>query len=188
MVQTQRFILLLASLASMVGARYQLVQDYSGLNFYRGFDFFTEPDPTNGHVQFKNMQEANASGIAGFLDGGNATNAIYMAVDSSEIAPQGRASVRVTSKQSFDKFLLIADIVHMPGGICGTWPAFWTVGRNVSSDHPFLGTCNVLTLTIVALRRRDRHHRRRQRSTRQLHDPAHFRLHPTRLVIRSRPP
>lgn len=129
--------LLLFSLATSVTAVYQLVQDYSGLNFYRGFDFFNQPDPTNGHVVFKSMVDANATGIVGFIDGGNATNAIYMAVDSTQVAPQGRASVRVTSKQSYDHFLLIADIVHMPGGICGTWPAFWTVGRNVSQAfHP----------------------------------------------------
>lgn len=134
MLKSKNLILLLASLAMNVAARYQLAQDYSGLNFYRGFDFFTDPDPTQGHVQYKSMAYANATGIAGFLNGGNATNAIYMAVDTAEVAPQGRASVRVTSKQSFDRFLMIADIVHMPGGICGTWPAFWTVGRNVSTS------------------------------------------------------
>lgn len=127
------FVLLLVSLAIQAAARYQLAQDYSGINFYRGFDFFTDSDPTRGHVKYKSMVDANATGIAGFIRGANATNAIYMGVDTNEIAPQGRGSVRVTSKQAFTHFLMIADIVHMPGGICGTWPAFWTVGQNVSS-------------------------------------------------------
>lgn len=126
------FTVLLASVVLPASARYNLVQDYSGDNFFNEFDFFTEPDPTQGHVVYKSMVDANATGLAGFIDGGNATNAIYMGVDTKQVAPEGRGSVRVTSKQSYQHFLMIADIVHMPGGICGTWPAFWTVGQNVS--------------------------------------------------------
>ena len=172
------FVLLVGlTITVTVSARYQLVQDYSGTNFYRNFDFFTGPDPTQGHVQYKNIVDANATGIAGFINGGNATNAVFMAVDTSEVAPQGRGSVRVTSKQSFDRFLLVADIVHMPEG-CGTWPAFWTVGRNVRFPPTFY-TSTQLIRSTVAIRRRDRHHRRRQRPNRQLHDPPHLRLSPT---------
>lgn len=36
---------------------------------------------------------------------------------------QGRSSVRIESKQTFTHALIISDIEHMPGGICGTWPA-----------------------------------------------------------------
>lgn len=126
------FTMLLASMVITASARYNLVQDYSGVNFFNEFDFFTGPDPTQGHVVFKDLVDANATGLAGFIDGGNATNAIYMGVDTKQVAPEGRGSVRVTSKQSYQHFLMIADIVHMPGGICGTWPAFWTVGQDVS--------------------------------------------------------
>ena len=35
----------------------------------------------------------------------------------------GRKSVRITSKKTWTHGLFIADIEHMPGGICGTWPA-----------------------------------------------------------------
>lgn len=129
------FSVLLVSLSVTASARYQLVQDYSGENFFQEFDFFTDPDPTQGHVVYKDMVSANATGLAGLIDGGNATNAVYMGVDTMEVAPDGRGSVRVTSKQSYQHFLMIADIVHMPGGVCGTWPAFWTVGKDVSG-HP----------------------------------------------------
>ncbi len=74
------------------------------------------------------MANANDTGLAGFTTGGDATNAIYMGVDATAIAPDGRGAVRVSSKQSFQHALVIADIVHMPGGICGTWPAFWMLG------------------------------------------------------------
>jgi hypothetical protein len=40
-----------------------------------------------------------------------------------ETAAVGRNSVRLVSKKSWTHGLFIADIAHMPGGICGTWPA-----------------------------------------------------------------
>ena len=61
------------------------------------------------------------------MDGGNATNAIYMGVDTTSEAPDGRGSVRVSSAKSYQHALVVADIVHMPS-VCGTWPAFWMVG------------------------------------------------------------
>ena len=49
---------------------------------------------------------------------------VYMGVDSTNIASgSGRASVRVASKKSYNHGLIILDLAHMPGGICGTWPA-----------------------------------------------------------------
>lgn len=35
----------------------------------------------------------------------------------------GRESVRISSKKTFTHGLFIADIAHMPGTICGAWPA-----------------------------------------------------------------
>lgn len=120
-----------------VSATYQLVQDYSGNDFFRGFTFFVDADPTNGHVQFQSLNSANESGLAGFMTGGNSTRAIYMGVDASKPAPNGRDAVRVSSDQSFQHALVIADIVHMPG-VCGTWPAFWMLGE----DWPKNGKSN----------------------------------------------
>jgi hypothetical protein len=49
---------------------------------------------------------------------------VYMGVDSTNVASgAGRASVRVTSKNTYNHGLIILDLAHMPGGICGTWPA-----------------------------------------------------------------
>lgn len=134
-------VLLLVSLfISSSAASYRLVQDYSGDKFFQGFDFFTDPDPTDGHVQFVPLQTANDTSLAGFMEGGNATTAIFMGVDSTEIAPKGRAAIRVASNQTFQHALVIADIVHMPGGICGTWPAFWMLG----ADWPNNGEIDIV--------------------------------------------
>lgn len=126
-------LLLVSSFAQTSFAVYQLAEDYSGDGFFRGFEFFTDADPTNGHVQFQSMTAANASGLAGFMNGGNATRAIYLGVDTTSQAPNGRGAVRVSSQKSFQHALVVADIVHMPQG-CGTWPAFWMVGQNWPND------------------------------------------------------
>lgn len=122
---------LLASLIPSVLATYSLKADYSADAFFQNFDFFTDPDPTDGLVQFQSMESANATGLAGFLAADNQTSkAVYMAVDSTAIAPQGRGSVRVQSRQTFNHGLFVIDIAHMPGGVCGTWPAFWLIGAD----------------------------------------------------------
>jgi len=60
---------------------------------------------------------------------------VQMRVDSSNVTPNGRPSVRITSNQSYNPgTLVILDLEHMPGGICGTWPAFWMVGPNWPND------------------------------------------------------
>ncbi len=51
-----------------------------------------------------------------------------MGVDHTNIATSsGRASVRLTSQKSYNHGLVILDLAHMPGGICGTWPALYVI-------------------------------------------------------------
>lgn len=110
--------------ASVAQATYSLQTNYDGANFFDGFDFFTGADPTNGTVNFLDEVAANATGLAGFLETGNGTMAIYMAADSTSSGGSGRGAVRVSSNQTFQHGLVVVDILHMPTG-CGTWPAFW---------------------------------------------------------------
>lgn len=53
----------------------------------------------------------------------------------------GRGSVRIESKKTYNKGLFIVDIKHMPGGICGTWPAFWSLG---SGTWPQTGEIDII--------------------------------------------
>lgn len=120
---TPSLLLLLGGLAvrqSLAG--HVLTDDYSGNNFFSGFDFFAGPDPTSGTVQYLDGKTASTVGLVGTLP----NNQTFMAVDNvnAYAIPYGRPSVRVTSKKTFNHGLVIADITHMPGGICGTWPAF----------------------------------------------------------------
>jgi hypothetical protein len=130
MVSFSKVALLVSPFVSSTLARYTLAQNYTGRAFFDGFNFFEKPDPTNGHVKFIDKDDANKSGIAGFMSGGFANNAVYLGMDATNEAPDGRRAIRVESQQAFNHGLFIADIVHMPGGVCSTWPAFWLVGPN----------------------------------------------------------
>lgn len=134
MLSLAKLALLASPLVSTTLAAYSISQDYTGRAFFEGFKFFTGPDPTSGHVKYIDMTDANNSGIAGFMNGGHAKDAVYLGVDAMNESPQGRRSTRVESTKTFNNGLIIVDIVHMPGGICGTWPAFWMVGPNWPAD------------------------------------------------------
>lgn len=111
---------LISQVAAVTGSTYVLQQEYSGANFFDGFDFYAWDDPTNGNVTYVDWEDATALGLIVATDGAPA----YMGVDYwTENAVGGRKSVRISSKMSITHGLVISDIAHMPGGICGTWPA-----------------------------------------------------------------
>ncbi|KAL9060344.1 MAG: hypothetical protein Q9162_000748 [Coniocarpon cinnabarinum] len=124
---------LLISLATIISsslAQYNLVDHRQGSNFFDGFDFFTGGDPTHGFVNYVNQGTAQGNGLIS-----TSGSQVYMGVDYTSVlaadgSQGGRQSVRLTSKASYTEGLFILDAQHMPGGVCGTWPAWWTVGPN----------------------------------------------------------
>lgn len=111
--------------AVRLAAAYTIEDTFDASNFFNEFEFFTAADPTNGFVSYTSAATANTTGLAGYLDG-----AVFLGVDHTTVNPtgSGRASTRVSSNKTYNHGLFIADIAHMPGGICGVWPAFWLVG------------------------------------------------------------
>jgi len=121
---------LTAHSAQAASSAYSIVDVFDSTNFFNEFDFFTQPDPTHGFVQYVDAATASRDGLAGFTEGG-----VYLGVDYTNTTTTGRPSVRVTSKKTWTKGLFIADIAHMPAGAegsngCGLWPAFWMFGPN----------------------------------------------------------
>jgi len=104
---------------------YRLVDTFAGPSFFDHFDFWTYADPTDGFVKFVDRNTAQNNGYIR----SNATS-VYMGVDHTNNAPNGRNSVRITSISSWKSGLFILILSHVPGGQCGSWPAFWTVGDN----------------------------------------------------------
>ena len=111
---------------SRIEKRYNLLKSYTASNFFDGFTFFTDADPTHGYVQYLTQFQAY---LLGYIKTDN--NQIYLGVDSTTVNPPGgRLSVRVQSVATYTHGLFIADIQHMPGSICGVWPGYWMFGPN----------------------------------------------------------
>ena len=107
---------------------YQQAANYSGFDFFDHFSFFSTPDPTAGFVKYVDMDTANSTSLAGFVSTEQGP-AAYLGADSSSIAKDGRPSTRIESINTFNSStLLITDVRHHPGGNCGVWSAFWSVG------------------------------------------------------------
>lgn len=100
---------------------------YEGQNFFDGFDFYTDKDPTNGQVQYVDRNTAYSENLAYVTS----DDKVVMKVDNTTWLTQGqnRKSVRIQSQKRFNGGLFILDLERSPHG-CGTWPAFWTVGPN----------------------------------------------------------
>ncbi|KAK4983989.1 hypothetical protein LTR66_008638 [Elasticomyces elasticus] len=116
-------------------AGYVLEDDYTPSKFFDMFSFWTTSDPTHGFVQYVDRATAQNSGLIS-----STSSSVYMGVDHTNVTPNGRPSVRLTSTKSYDSGLIILDLAHMPGGICGTWPAFWTLGP----DWPNNGEIDII--------------------------------------------
>ncbi|KAJ5633086.1 hypothetical protein N7490_009425 [Penicillium lividum] len=115
----------LCFLAQLCTAGYTLQDDYGNdEQFFDKFDFFTDSDPTRGYVSYVARSTAEDAGLI-HTSGGS----VYLGVDTKNLASApGRRSVRLTSYQDYNHGLVILDLAHMPGSVCGTWPAFWMIG------------------------------------------------------------
>lgn len=112
---------------------YQLHESWQGEKFLDYFEFFTGADPTNGFVTYTNQSYAESTGLIDITSSGS----FYMGVDyKTTLSPEGpgRDSVRIESKKYYDEGLYVIDLAHMPGSVCGTWPAFWSVGPDWPHD------------------------------------------------------
>jgi hypothetical protein len=113
-------LLALVGSARLAQAAYSLADDYLGNGFFGNWDFFTGDDPTGGYVNFVDQGTAQSNGYVSTNDDGS----IYLGVDYTNVASgRGRNSVRLTSQKTYTHYLTVIDLGHMPGGICGTWPA-----------------------------------------------------------------
>ncbi|KAG9513570.1 endo-1,3(4)-beta-glucanase, partial [Aureobasidium melanogenum] len=118
------FLFTLFSFVNLSIAGYVLQDDYNSAAFFDMFDFFTYSDPTHGFVQYIDEGSAWNTGLIS-----NSNDKVYIGVDHTNVQPNGRPSIRLTSKNAYNSgTLVILDLEHMPGNACGAWPAFWMVG------------------------------------------------------------
>ncbi|RPD78311.1 hypothetical protein L226DRAFT_481036 [Lentinus tigrinus ALCF2SS1-7] len=112
-----------------VFAAYNLVKEYSGTNFFDGWEFYGNYDNlTNGDVTYVDQANATSSKLAYVNDAGHAV----IKVDDTSFVPYNykRNSVRIETKDYFPLgTVLLFDATHLPFG-CSVWPSFWTKGPN----------------------------------------------------------
>ncbi|KAF1998538.1 glycoside hydrolase family 16 protein [Amniculicola lignicola CBS 123094] len=125
----------LSAISGTSATLYSIGDSYAGETFLDGFDFFTAADPTHGFVRYQSRAVGESTGLVDMI--GEAT---YLGVDyvNPEVVTNngdGRPSIRIETTKSYTKGLFIVDIEHMPGGICGTWPAFWSLGSGEWPKH-----------------------------------------------------
>jgi len=104
---------------------YYLTDKWQGQNFFNGWTFFTNSDPTHGSVNYIARGAASAKKLAYVDNNGVAV----MKVDSSKNLPLGakRDSVRIFTNKSWNGGLFVLDALKFPYG-CAVWPAWWMVG------------------------------------------------------------
>ncbi|KAI0315870.1 concanavalin A-like lectin/glucanase domain-containing protein [Amylostereum chailletii] len=119
--------LVLALVAAVDAATYNLADDYTGNAFLDKFDFMTFDDPTHGFVNYVDKNTALSNGLVS-VTGSNFT----LGADSHNVvsgSARGRDSVRIESQKTYGTHVSVYNVAHMPKG-CGTWPAIWEVGSN----------------------------------------------------------
>ncbi|KAI0470160.1 glycoside hydrolase family 16 protein [Xylaria cf. heliscus] len=110
---------------------YSLSTHYAGQGLLDSFSFFTGEELSNGFVDYKSREEATASNLVS-VDNFNRVKLGVDSVNTYSTSDKGRPSVRITSNDAFTHGLFIADFAHMPGSICGTWPAFWAFNNEAN--------------------------------------------------------
>jgi len=111
--------------ASAAMATYTLQDTYSGSNFFDQFTFYTGTDPTDGFVNYLSQSDAVSGGL---IPDASVPKWGVDSYNTLSTSGSGRSSVRMVSNKVYNYGLFIADIEHMPGSICGVWPAYWLLG------------------------------------------------------------
>jgi hypothetical protein len=113
---------------------YRLKDTYSGPDFFDGFNFFNQADPTNGFVHYV-LEDAATQPAHNLTYASESSAILHVDTTSDEYdTSTGRWSVRISSKKQYDSGLFIFDVLHSPVG-CGTWPALWICDDNNWPDN-----------------------------------------------------
>ncbi|KAN0066423.1 hypothetical protein ACQY0O_000517 [Thecaphora frezii] len=112
--------------------------EIAGNDFFDSFVWFNDTDPTNGLVTYQNVDAAKAANLSYVASDGS----FVMGVSTQTEAPEGRPSVRITSKQSYADGVYVLNVSHVPIG-CSSWPAFWTVTEDIDA-WPIGGEIDIL--------------------------------------------
>ncbi|KAF4584126.1 glycoside hydrolase family 16 protein [Ophiocordyceps camponoti-floridani] len=131
-------VLTAAAPGSLQGpVRWRLADSYNASNFFDKFDFYTGRSGDAGYARYQNRYDAERKGLiltdAHGVRIGPDARSVLKAPCEPDGSP-GRDSVRIESKASYNRGLLIARFHRLPRMNCGMWPAFWTHGNDWPND------------------------------------------------------
>ncbi|KAF7793951.1 hypothetical protein EIP86_005075 [Pleurotus ostreatoroseus] len=109
-----------------VSTTFVLKDKFVGNDFYSGWKWETDDDPTHGRVNYVDQGTAVARNLTYATD----TTFVMRADNQNVVQPgaRGRDSVRISSWNAYADSVIVLDVQHMPEG-CSTWPAFWTLSQ-----------------------------------------------------------
>ncbi|KAF5349839.1 hypothetical protein D9758_014017 [Tetrapyrgos nigripes] len=135
MLSQTTIVSVLAGLAvapSVLGAsQYNLVQDYSGADFFQGFKYNESVIDYNnyGNVHFLGQSQALSSNLTYVNSNGRTVIKVDNTTNGQGDITFGRNSVYLMSEKTMTMgSLLVFDANHMPFG-CSVWPALFTQGQ-----------------------------------------------------------
>lgn len=89
-----------------------------------------EDDPSLGYVNYIDHDSAVEKGLFNTDNG-----VVTFGADHNSIATgRGRSGLRLVTNKSYNHALVVADILHAPGSVCGSWNAFRLIGPNWPMD------------------------------------------------------
>jgi hypothetical protein len=111
---------------TVFAAKYSKFETITGANWLDSFKFETY-DYNNGFVNYVDEATAKRTGLYK-----TDNDDVVFGVDAVEkldyTKSPGRKSVRLEGNQNYNKGLFVLDVKAMPG-VCGMWPAFWSLGQ-----------------------------------------------------------
>ncbi|CAD6900171.1 unnamed protein product [Tilletia controversa] len=135
-VATAAFV---AQETAAVISSFSLNKTYNPNDFLSDFEWYTKPDPTHGLINYLSQSTATAANLTEVRDG-----SLYLRVDTTPKALEGRGSVRITSKDQWSDGVYVLNASHVPYG-CSVWPAFWTVTTDYDTDSwPIGGEIDII--------------------------------------------
>jgi hypothetical protein len=107
------------------GTKYEKNEVYDAKNWLTAFEF-KQDELNGGFVNYVDQATATTKKLYRIDD-----NDVVFGPDGTEILDvkgPGRKSVRLEGRMNYNKGLFILDVKQMPG-VCGMWPAFWSLGK-----------------------------------------------------------
>jgi beta-glucanase (GH16 family) len=113
-------------LSTALATQYSQQEVYTGKNWLDAFHFTTQ-DFNDGFVDYVSEVVAKDTGLYKVVG-----DDVMFGVDAKETLDYtkatGRKSVKLEGNRNYNKGLFILDVKAMPG-VCGMWPAFWSLGE-----------------------------------------------------------